>query len=467
MLWACLSLPHLALDGVLRQRADARRPLALIDGPPHARTLIDVDDGARRAGLRAGQSLAAAQALLARFDAVPFAADAADRQQRFLAAVAYRYSSDVALLPQAIVLEIGRSMSLFGPWPRLAARLREDLQQLGFRHCLAAAPTPHAARMLAGVADGIEIADAKNLRETLQRLPVAQADLPENAASELAGMGLRTLGQVLRAPRDGLQRRFGKGLLQALDRLVGAAPDGLKRFRPPDVFDQHIEFAGEVANLSALLFPLRRLTADLAAYLAGRDGGVQRFAVKLEQRANATLVNVELLEPLRDPEQLFELARGRLEALRLREPVLAMRVLATELPPLVPNGRDLFDQRPAHALTMTQLRERLRARLGDSAVYRLRGTIDPRPERGQSRESDLSADAESRSRPTWLLERPIPLRGSPPRLLAGPERLETGWWDGGPVRRDYYVAQTAKGQRAWIFCAPGERGPWMLHGWFA
>jgi protein ImuB len=468
MLWACISLPHLALDGVLRQRADARAPLVLIDGPPHARVLIDVNETAAHAGLRAGQALTAARALLAEFEAVPFDAKEAGHWHRFLAAVAYRYSSEVALLPDALVLEIGRSKSLFGPWPQFAQRLRADLAQLGFRHRLAAAPTPQAARALAGHVDGSAILETSDLRAAVSRLPVSQADLPEESAMTLMQMGLRTLGQVLDAPRDGLHRRFGNELLRTLDRLTGNAPDGLVRYRPPDRFAQRIEFEPEIENLAALLFPLRRLTGDLAAFLAGRDGGVQRFAIELEHRSNdCTRVQVGLLEPLRDPEALFEFSRGRLGALHLRAPVRVLRLCAEDLPPFVPAGRDLFDRRPAHALTMAQLRERLRARLGDDTIYTLHDTLDPRPERAQSREEDAAMDQTSSPRPTWLLERPIPLRGPMPELVAGPERLETGWWDGEPVRRDYYVARTAQGQRAWIFCAAGQRGPWMLHGWFA
>ncbi len=468
MLWACISFPHLALDGVLRQRVDAASPLVLIDGPPHARVLFDVNDAAARAGSRSGQPLTAARALLAEFEAVPFDANEVEHWHRFLAAVAYRYSSDVALLPDAIVLEIGRSRSLFGPWEQFSRHLHEDFSQLGFRHRLAAAPTPHAARALAEHADGSAILETQNLHAGLSRLPLHHAGLPEETAMTLVQMGLRTLGQVLDAPRDGLRRRFGSELLRALDRLKGNAPDGLVRFRSPDRFSQRIEFEPEVENLSALLFPLRRLTGDLAAFLSGRDGGVQRFTVELEHRAHdSTRVQVGLLEPLRDPEQLFEFSRGRLEAQRLHAPVRALRLRADELPPFVPAGRDLFDRRHAHALTMTQLRERLRARLGDDAIYTLHDTLDPRPERAQSREDDAATNETSSPRPTWLLEKPVPLRGPQPELLAGPERLETGWWDGEPVRRDYYVARTAQGQRAWIFCAAGQRGPWMLHGWFA
>ena len=61
----------------------------------------------------------------------------------------------------------------------------------------------------------------------------------------------------------------------------------------------------------------------------------------------------------------------------------------------------------------------------------------------------------------------MPLRDPRLRIVSGPERLESGWWDGEDARRDYYVLETSRGQRAWAFAPPGERDGWMLHGWFA
>jgi protein ImuB len=146
-----------------------------------------------------------------------------------------------------------------------------------------------------------------------------------------------------------------------------------------------------------------------------------------------------------------------------------LRLIASHLPPFVSAGRDLFDDRPAQAVPWEQLRERLRARLGDDAVYQLAARTDPRPERAWQRDdgSPASAPLDRPRRPTWLLKRPIPLRDANPIVLAGPERLESGWWDGEDARRDYYVLQTTQGQHAWAFSAVGECGPWMLHGWFA
>ncbi|RUL69303.1 Y-family DNA polymerase [Dyella choica] len=466
MLWACLSLPHLALDGVLRRRIDDA-PLVLVDGPANARCVAAANPSAQAAGLYVGQRLSAAQALLAQLEVIPYDAAEEDRWQRFLAGVAYRYSSQVALLPQAIVLEISRSRSLLGDWPKMERNLRRDLTELGFRHRIAAAPTPHAAQVLAGVNDGVAVLSREVMQRALDAVPLHQSRLPEHAVEALPRMGIRRLGQLLHMPRDGLQRRFGAGLLQHIDRLLGDMPAGLELHVPPDAVDWRIELSHEVENIASLVFPLKRMTGDLAAYLSGRDGGVQRFALRLEHRERtATEVAVGMLAPERDANVLFEAARGRLERVQLPAPVLSLRLLADDLPGFVPAGRDLFDERPANALPLEQLCERLRARLGDHAVYRWAATTDPRPERSQRIARQDEDFIEPRVRPTWLLDKPVPLRGVL-RILAGPERLETGWWDDEAVRRDYYMVETEQGQRAWAYCAPGEQTGWMLHGWFA
>jgi len=467
MTWACILLPQLALDGVLRRRDDDG-PLVLIDGPVNARVIVALNASARAAGLRVGQRLVAARALLAQFEMLPHDAAMVGRWQRFLAAVAYRYSSTVGLLPHAIVLEVGHSLGLFGPWPRLEAMLREEFAALGFRHRIALAPTPQAAWVLAGLQDGAAVPELARLRPALQDVPMRKSRLPAVAVERLAGMGIHTLGQLFRLPRDGLRRRFGCELQEALERLLGERPPGLDSYLPPDRFDLSIELSHEVENVASLVFPLRRMTGDLAAYLAGRDGGVQRFVLRLEHReGRVTEVRVGLLAPQRDAGMLFETARGRLEQVQLPEPVLGLRLLARDLPAFVPAGRDLFDETPLHALPLDQLRERLRARLGEQAVHRLVATTDPRPERAQAVADTDAGHDEPHPRPTWLLPQPIPLRGPSPRILAGPERLETGWWDGAEACRDYYVVETSLGQRAWAFCPTGEQGGWMLQGWFA
>jgi protein ImuB len=486
MLWACLLLPRMALDAIQR-RCQYEQPLALITGPAARRVLLDANTAARAAGLYPGQPLLAAQALLSGVATLEHDPREDAALRTLLAAWAYRYSSLVCLQDgDAILLEVEGSLGLFGPWPRLERMLRADLRELGIEHRIALAPTPLGACVLAAGEDGIALTDHAQLQRMLARAPIADARIAPEQVAAMAAMGLRRLRQLFSLPRAGLARRFGEGLLAHLDRLRGDAPDPREFYRPPDVFERRIEFGYEISHHPALLFPLRRLVNDLAAYLAGRDGGVQRFSMWLEHEDMAVIEGhaprterkpadteamVGLLAPERDPARLFELARAKLEQCRIPAPVRALRLVARELPPFVPAGRDLFDARPAQALPWEALRERLRARLGEEALYQLAGHADPRPEQAMRREPLLLREPAPLAlppRPAWLLQRPMPLRDHHLRVLAGPERIESGWWDGGDVRRDYYLVETSQGQRAWAFLPAGERSDaWMLHGWFA
>ena len=470
MRWVCLLLPHLALDAVLRRCPTPEAPLALVTGPGQRRVLRAVNTSAAALGLRPGLSLTAAHALASTFHTMEYDEVATERCQQLLAGWAYRFSSQVStVFPRALVLEIGQSMALFGPWPRLEARLRDELNALGFRHRIVAAPNPYAARILANVHDGIGV-DENVLERALGQIPIERAGLDAPTATALKRMGLRKLQQVFALPRETITRRFPKSVLPHLDALRGHLAPPLTSYKPPDWFDARIEFEQEVESSQALLFPLRRLTADLGAFLSGRDGGVQRFVLRLEhERCEDSDVAVGLLTPEREPSVLFDLARGRLEQARLPAPVRGLRLLARELPPFVPASHDMFDARPQQTMPWTLLRERLRARLGDEAVATLSLHADHRPEHAttyadRSRQPPQLPEI---TRPGWLLPHPVPLRDARLSLISGPERIESGWWDGGDVRRDYYVVETTQGQRAWAYCAPGEQGPFMLHGWFA
>lgn len=471
MLWACILLPQLALDAVLRRCPDPDAPLALVAGPAQLRSLHAVNAAAAAAGLRAGMRLPAAQALLPGFATMEHDPARAAAAQRFLAAWAYRHSSLVSQAwPGAIVLEAQASFRLFGPWPRFERRLRAELAALGFRHRIALAPTPRAARVLAELRDGCALMDAGALARALDPAPVRRAALPGDAGERLHRMGVRTLGALRGLPPAGLRRRFGAPLLEHLRRLYGETDDPLPWYAPPDRFDARIEMGYEVESHMALLFPLRRMIGDLCTALSIRDGGVQAFELRLEHEQGHTAVEIGLLAPERDAALLFEVARSRLERARIPLPVVALRLLATALPPFVPASRDLFDRRLQQGMPWPQLRERLRARLGDAAVYRLAAGDDPRPERAwRKRVGDGDADSRAPRRPPrpgWLLPQPVPLRDAQFEILQGPERLESGWWDGGDVRRDYYVVRTRQGRHGWAFTPAGTREGWMLHGWF-
>ncbi|QRK86678.1 DNA polymerase Y family protein [Pseudomonas granadensis] len=471
MRWVCILFPQLALDAVLRQRPDADEPLVLLNGPAQRRVLQAVNPAARKLGLRAGQSMTAAQAMSKGFATVDYQAAEVERWQQFLAAWAYRFSAQVSVhYPRTVVFEIESSLGLFGTWAQFEARLRQELTDLGFRHRIVAAPNPVAARVLANAYDGLVVPDGEALQHHLGQLPVDRVGLEPGVATALSRMGLRNLNQVQSLPRQALARRFEASVLKHLDTLFGARPLALEFYLPPDRFDVRIELNFDVQSHQALLFPLRRLTGDLSAFLCGRDSGVQRFDLHLEHAGLPdTLIKVGLLSAERDPAMLFELARGRLEQVQVEAPVRGFRLRAEDLPSFVPQFQELFDDRPQQTLPWEQLRERLRARLGDDAVQGLRFQADHRPECAWQFGVDKlpCAGLPSVQRPGWLLTEPQSVPEGSARILMGPERIESGWWDGDDVRRDYYLIQNRAGQQGWAWRAVGEGGPLWLQGWFA
>lgn len=471
MLWACVLLPQLALDGVMRRRTNADEPLALLSGTPQRRVLQAVNPAARALGLRPGQSLTSAHAMVRDFATAEFDPAETERWHRLLAAWAYRFSSQVSLkYPRVLMMEVESSLGLFGPWPVFEARLRAELKALGFSHRIVVAPNPVAARMLANVHDGLAVTCSDSLKQVLEQMPVDRIGLSRETATAFTRMGLRNLQQVLGLQRNSLARRFPAQVLQHLDTLLGERPVALEFYTPPDYFDVRIELNFDVESHQALLFPLKRLVSDLAMFLGGRDSGVQRFNLHLEHVEGAdTLVPVGLLSAERDGAMLFELARGRLEQIQVPSPVRAVRLHARDLPPFVPAHRELFDERPQQSLPWEQLRERLRARLGDESVNGMRLRADHRPECAWQTdpETRVRLSQPKVPRPGWLLSQPSPLPEAGTRILAGPERIESGWWDGGDVRRDYFLVETRTGQRGWAYRTVGEGGDLLLHGWFA
>lgn len=77
------------------------------------------------------------------------------------------------------------------------------------------------------------------------------------------------------------------------------------------------------------------------------------------------------------------------------------------------------------------------------------------------------------------VHRNAPLYQGPLTLLAGPQRLEAGWWGGGDCAlRDYFLARSEQMGLLWIYrerlAGPGRAGQradadagWYLHGLFA
>jgi protein ImuB len=406
-----------------------------------------------------------------------------------ITAWAGQFTPSVSLSPpESVLLEVAGSLALFGGLSRLLAKARRGLDALGYQATVAAAPTPLGASWLARAGDERPVTDRASLRTRLWGLLTEVLDLPSDTRAALQGLGLRCLADVLRLPRDGLARRFGPAFVDCLDKALGTIPDPRRPFVPPERFEARLPLSVEVEHTEALLFAARRLILELAGFLRGRGGGVQRLTLTLTHRdPPPTRLTLGLASPSRDPAHLLELLRHHLERTTLPAPVQDLVLDAGEILPLNPASLGLFAAEDPPAEPWERLLDRLRARLGAEAVRGLWIEADHRPERavrlgGPGEEAvtaevclppALSSGEPKVPWPLWLLATPLPLDGDEDRpvlqglqLREGPERIESGWWDAEAVARDYFIAEH-EGARLWVFRERGGRRRWFLHGIFA
>lgn len=480
MLWLALHFPSLALDALARGAREPG-PLAVVSSPGANAAVIACNPAARSRGVRVGLAPAAACALDSSLKIL--ARDAAAEQAALerIAAWAMQYTPTVSVAaPSGVLLEIAGSLKLFGGLSRLCGLIENGVSALGYGACIACAPTPLAAQWCARAGFAVKARHHDALRHVLKQLPAAVLDQPPRTAALLEDVGARTVGDFLQLPRDGAARRFGQRLLDDLDRALGRLPDPRAPYTPPPRFAAALPLPAPVHETEALLFAARRLIAELCGFLAARGSGVQRLCLAFSHDGRAdTRIALDLVAASRDSGHLLNVLRERLARVGLPAPATAIALAGELLAPL-PFGNLSFLPAPGeHAETIARLVERLRARLGDAAISGLDLVADHRPERAwracePGRGHAADGPAPRGARPLWLLALPRPLeernntpcRDGPLTLLAGPERIESGWWDGGDIVRDYFIACDSARSLLWIYRERRESGGWYLHGFY-
>lgn len=387
-----------------------------------------------------------------------------------LAAWCYQYSGQVCLPGDrdGLFLEAGASERLFGRTERLGKRLEQELEQLGYRALAGSAPTPEAAWLGAG--EGLHIALPAQVRQQLGPLALSRLHLDAAQQTALERMGFRQLRDLLRLPRKALTRRFGPALPDYLDRVLGVRPDPRAMFHPPDTFSSNLELPAEIHSRQALLFPLNRLLEELCGVLRGGDTAVQSIHIVIGHEDHEdSRIEMGLQSPTQDAGRLMTVLRERLERFRMPGAAREIRLEAPVLLRFNAGQHSLFRDAPAEQRQdIRQLAERLQARLGNDSVSGLTGVQDHRPEYSwRPRGLDERADCVALShRPSWLLPNPRRCAIENYEILAGPERIESGWWDGHDCRRDYFVVRDRQGSTLWAFREYKPRRGWYLHGIF-
>lgn len=382
--------------------------------------------------------------------------------------------------PNALLLEIKGSVKLFGSLEILHAGIDACWRRLAVQAFSATAPSTLAALWLARAANPagppVHFEDLQLLPSHLAKLPIACTAWDIERLQTLRAMGVTRVGELLRLPRAGLARRLSPAVVQDLDIALARQSAPRRAFVPRERFRERCDFETEIEHVAYLEKALEPLIERCARFLRERQAGVQTLQLRLKHREGpATRVQLGLASITSERRRLADVLCQKLMRLNLKAPVRGMELISGPLRGLSASSLDVFAGLGAGSRdTAPQLVERLRARLGEAAVYGVVLIPEHRPEAAWRRVHELRLTSATKSgarmidpkmpRPVWLLDEPVPV--IKPEILQGPERIESGWWDGKGVARDYYVARQSHGARLWVFQERRSKR-WYLHGVFA
>jgi protein ImuB len=257
----------------------------------------------------------------------------------------------------------------------------------------------------------------------------------------------------------------------------------------PEQFCAERELCEEQSDRELILHACHEVLEKLERFLLTRQLAVQRVRFRFfHLREPATSLTLGCVQADRTAKHWFSLLSIRFDRLQLPAPVIAIHLCAGKKQSFTVTTSELrFDKtaKQHEGSPMTHLVERLCARIGQELVHGVVTVAEHRPQYAWQPQEPLQQVPhcpavtngwydERLRRPLWMLSEPRPLavEHNQPyyqgtlRLLDGPERLETGWWDEAGIARDYFVAVNPKGIRLWVYQDRNKESAWYLHGIF-
>jgi protein ImuB len=427
----------------------------------------------------------------------------------------------------ALAENVTRSLEQQGYFPRVAvADTVGCAWAAAHYHALAADPSqlsslparqPALLNTFMADANWPRLVPINQTTEVLSAFPVESLRLSGAVLSLLKQLGLESVGQLLQLPRISIQARLGAGLLPRLDQALGQTTEMIESVRPAAEYTARRDLEHPLSGQEMMEQVIGELLISVCHQLSNSGRGTLQLAVRLHgETSPSQKLAVGLYQPTVDAERITKLISMQLETLQL--PV-DMEVTLIEVDVLssakLPREQtELFaDPDKTDLKSLRSLIDSLSSRLGMQQVVQPEVTTDPQPElacrwvplagqkkrlkkdqqkgatdnpRRRSARSPRQAPAiafRKRVRPIELLSKPrrvdvvsISPSGAPARVryagawqevkrFWGPERIETAWWRGRSIRRDYYRVQTAHGERLWLYrCL--RNGSWHLQGFF-
>ncbi|MBV8915284.1 MAG: DNA polymerase Y family protein, partial [Acetobacteraceae bacterium] len=333
-------LPHWPTDRLRRTLATAapppERPLVTAAKDGNRLALAAVDRAAASLGLRPGQAVAQAMAIvpgLCVIDADPVADVASlERLARWCHRMTPLAATDGA---DGLWLDVAGCTHLWGGEANLLAQLVTRLAQDGVTARAAIADTPGAAHAMARHGGETDIIPPGTQADAIASLPVQALRLPEEMAATLRRLGFEQIGHLARVPRALIARRFGPEPGRRLDQALGVAPEPLQPLAHEAPLQHRLAFLEPLLTAEALSAATGRLLEPVCAEMERTGSGARRLDLLFERVDGAVqATRIGTARPNRDARHLHRLLDEHLDKVDPGLGIEAMRLVVLLAEPL-------------------------------------------------------------------------------------------------------------------------------------
>lgn len=466
-LWIFIHFPQLQLD-LLERSNDTASETAVIN--INSNQICQLNQQAKQAGVKKGMGLASASLMHPQLCLKEYDANIEEQYLTQLANQLYIITSDIVIhAPQSIVLRVQNMLHLYGGLDQYWRVIQQCLNKNRLNYNYASAYSFQAAKLLALNKVKLITDDESTLAKVLNSCSLQYSGIDNKDLAKLERVGIRHYVDLLNIPTADLANRISKFSMSLVNQLLGKQGARVSFYHPPEQYKNALELLYDIANSDKLLPVIEKMLDDLSSYLYLRNARTLSIKVHYKQREHPELIHTyNSIRPIYQSGDWLDIISLKLESTKFSSHVYALALYCDKYEVVCSNNEDMFTNKQSHIAGLNLL-ARLQSKLGEQALSQPYFCNDFRPEQANAQ---LNINALSQSpientfkydRPGFLLKEPCML-DTKVKIIKGPERIYTGWWDDNKVCRDYYIAQSEDGQQLWVYKTYQKQ--WFIHGYF-
>jgi protein ImuB len=493
---ACVDLAAFPLQLLLKRHPDwAAQPAAVVaEDKPQAEVLW-VNERARQSGVLPGLRYAAALSL-----AVGLRAGAVEQKEvaqsvSELTRRLMRFSPEIEPSsdePGVFWLNGAGLKRLYRSPRQWAHVIQEEVARQSFAASVVVGFSRFGAYAVAKAQQGIVIfRDAAEEGNAAEKIPLARLNIDPRFRDALSKLGIETVGALVSLPPGGLRERFGAEAHRLHRMAAGELWMPLDPSKPEEPVAQRRILDDPESDATRLLFLIKQMLHPMLAALARRAQALTALWVSfLIDKGDWLKEQIRPATPTLVEAQIIDLVRLRLESLKFSAGAIEISLMA-EFAAATREQLQLFTEGPKRDLdAANRALARLRAEFGDEAVVCAALKDGHLPEarfawEPLDRIKLPRLDLNVLNSPTLnvlvrrISAKPMMLPGVPyhthedgwlilgPKYgtvdkLSGPYVFSGGWWHR-EIQREYYYAETRRGDLLWIYYDRVRRR-WFLQG---